>query len=263
VARAGEGRVGGVKQAISVQGVAKAYAIRGGERLALHDIDLEIAHGEFVCLLGPSGCGKTTLLNILSGLDEADQGTVTVRAPGGGHPVMGYVFQQSRLLPWLSVNDNLRFVLDGRPPGVKDSVTYWLDRVGLAGRGDDYPRQLSIGQQQRVAVARALIIRPDVLFMDEPFSSLDELTATKMREDLLELWKELDSTVVFVTHNPMEATFLADRILIMASDPGRIVADYQVSALVPRPRDGDDPNLWHASRMAVGLLRGEGHPPPA
>jgi ABC-type nitrate/sulfonate/bicarbonate transport system ATPase subunit len=246
-----------MNQAISVQGVAKAYAIRGGERLALQDIDLEIAHGEFVCLLGPSGCGKTTLLNILSGLDEADQGTVTVRAPGGGHPVMGYVFQQSRLLPWLSVNDNLRFVLDGRPPGIKDGVAYWLDRVGLAGRGDDYPRQLSVGQQQRVAVARALIIRPDVLFMDEPFSSLDELTATNMREELLGLWQELGSTVVFVTHNPMEATFLADRIVIMTSGPGRVLDDYRVSDLLPRPRDADDPRLWDASRVAVRTLRGD------
>ena len=246
-----------MKQAISVQGVAKAYAIRGGERLALQDIDLEIAHGEFVCLLGPSGCGKTTLLNILSGLDEADQGTVTVRAPGGGHPVMGYVFQQSRLLPWLSVNDNLRFVLDGRPPGVKDSVAYWLDRVGLAGRGDDYPRQLSVGQQQRVAVARALIIKPDVLFMDEPFSALDELTASRMREELLELWGEIGATVVFVTHNPMEATFLADRIIVMTGSPGVVGSDYRVSDLVPRPRDGDDPRLWEASRVAVRALRAE------
>jgi ABC-type nitrate/sulfonate/bicarbonate transport system ATPase subunit len=243
--------------AISVAAVSKAYPIRAGERLALQDIDLEVEHGEFVCLLGPSGCGKTTLLNILSGLDHADQGTVTVRSPPGGHPVMGYVFQQSRLLPWLSVNDNLRFVLERGGEESRRDVTYWLDRVGLAGRGDDYPRQLSVGQQQRVAVARALIIRPDMLFMDEPFSSLDELTASKMREDLLDLWEELGSTVVFVTHNPMEATFLADRIVIMTPGPGRILHDYKVSELIPRPRDGDDPRLWEASRVAVRALRGE------
>lgn len=168
---------------------------------------------------------------------------------------MGYVFQQSRLLPWLSVRDNLRFVLDGGGHTATAEAEYWLDRVGLDGRDDDYPRQLSVGQQQRVAVARALIIRPDILFMDEPFSSLDELTATKMREDLLELWHELGTTVVFVTHNPMEATFLADRIVIMTPGPGRVVKDYSMSDMVPRPRDGDDPRLWEASRVAVAALR--------
>jgi ABC-type nitrate/sulfonate/bicarbonate transport system ATPase subunit len=249
-----------VKHAIEVAGISKAYALRGGERLALQGIDLVVDHGEFVCLLGPSGCGKTTLLNILSGLDHADQGTVHVRAPGGGEPVMGYVFQQSRLLPWLSVSDNLRFVLDRGGAEARRDIGYWLERVGLGGRGDDYPRQLSVGQQQRVAVARALIIKPDVLFMDEPFSSLDELTASKMREELLDLWHELGSTVVFVTHNPMEATFLADRIVIMTPGPGRVVDDYRVSDLVPRPRDGDDPRLWEASRVAVRTLRGSHRP---
>jgi ABC-type nitrate/sulfonate/bicarbonate transport system ATPase subunit len=244
-----------VNHAIEVAGISKAYALRDGERLALQGIDLVVDHGEFVCLLGPSGCGKTTLLNILSGLDHADQGTVHVRAPGGGEPVMGYVFQQSRLLPWLSVSDNLRFVLDRGGADARRDVAYWLDRVGLGGRGDDYPRQLSVGQQQRVAVARALIIRPDVLFMDEPFSSLDELTASKMREELLDLWHELGSTVVFVTHNPMEATFLADRIVIMTPGPGRVERDYHVSDLVPRPRNADDPRLWEASRKAVRALR--------
>jgi ABC-type nitrate/sulfonate/bicarbonate transport system ATPase subunit len=240
---------------IEVAGLDKAYALRGGERLALSGIDLQVALGEFVCILGPSGCGKTTLLNILSGLDQADAGSVTLRAPGGGRPVVGYVFQHARLLPWLTVTDNLRFVLDRGGADARRDVAYWLDRVGLGGRGDDYPRQLSVGQQQRVAVARALIIRPHLLFMDEPFSSLDELTASKMREELLDLWQELGSTVVFVTHNPLEATFLADRIVIMATSPGRIVADYRVSDLVPRPRNGDDPRLWEASRVAIATLR--------
>lgn len=240
---------------IVVTDVSKAYPLAGGgERPALENIDLEVADGEFVCLLGPSGCGKTTLLNILAGLDRPDSGSVEVGNDGGNAPTTSYVFQEARLLPWQSVRDNLRFVLDGGS-GVDQQIDYWLERIGLAGRANDYPRQLSIGQRQRVAVARALLIGPDVLFMDEPFSSLDELTASRMREELLVLWEELGCTVVFVTHNPMEATFLADRILVMSPGPGRIIKRYQVSDLLPRPRDSDDPKLWEASRVAVRALR--------
>jgi ABC-type nitrate/sulfonate/bicarbonate transport system ATPase subunit len=200
------------------------------------------------------------LLNVLSGLDRADAGAVRAVRADGAPAKLGYVFQEARLLPWLTVGDNLRFVLDVRGAEADREVDFWLERVGIPGRGDDYPRQLSIGQRQRVAVARALIVRPDVLFMDEPFSALDELTAGRMREELLDLWAEIGCTVVFVTHNPLEATFLADRIVVMAAEPGRIVSDYRVSDLIPRPRDGDDPRLWEASRVAVRALRG-GTPP--
>ncbi|HEX7002122.1 MAG TPA: ABC transporter ATP-binding protein [Trueperaceae bacterium] len=242
---------------IDVSALSKSYPLQdGGSRPALHDIDLHVGSGEFVCLLGPSGCGKTTLLNILAGLDHADSGTVTVGDPVAP-PVTSYVFQEPRLLPWRTVSGNLRFVLDEGGESARSKVAYWLERVGLAGRGDDYPRQLSIGQRQRVAVARALLVKPDVLFMDEPFSSLDELTATRMREELLELWQELGCTVVFVTHNPLEAAFLADRIVVMSPGPGRIVQQLQVTGRLPRPRDGDDPELWGVSREAVRALRGE------
>lgn len=240
---------------IELRGISK----RWGDFVGVDRLDLTIGDREFLVLLGPSGCGKTTLLNILSGLDRADAGTIVVQASDPSRaPVMGYMFQESRLLPWLSVADNIAFVLDGRPArgSRRDEVDFWLRRVGLEGRGDDYPRQLSIGQQQRVAVARALIIRPDVLFMDEPFSSLDELTASRMREELLELWSDTHATVVFVTHNPMEATFLADRIVVMTGSPGVIAQDYRVSDLVPRPRSVDDARLWQASRVAVRALRG-------
>lgn len=243
---------------ISVSGVSKAYPLQGGgERLALEGIDLEVGAGEFLCLLGPSGCGKTTLLNILSGLDRADAGRVSVSSDDGGPVVSGYMFQEPRLLPWMTVRENIRFVLDADKRADIARADAWLERVGLAGRGGDYPRQLSIGQRQRVAVARALAIEPDVLFMDEPFSALDELTASRMREELLDLWAELKCTVVFVTHNPMEATFLADTIAVMTPGPGRIVKRYPVSELVPRPRDGDDVRLWHASRVAVRAMRGD------
>src|SRR5690554_580829 len=240
---------------IHVSGLSKAYPLaRGGERLALEDVDLRIDSGEFVCLLGPSGCGKTTLLNILAGLDRPDAGSVRVGDPDTATAVTSYVFQEPRLLPWKSVRANLRFVLD-RADGADERIDYWLERVGLAGRGNDYPRQLSIGQRQRVAVARALLIEPDVLFMDEPFSALDELTASRMREELLGLWQELGCTVVFVTHNPMEAAFLADRIAIMSPGPGRIVREYRVSEALPRPRDADDARLWEVSRNVVSVLK--------
>jgi ABC-type nitrate/sulfonate/bicarbonate transport system ATPase subunit len=251
-----------MSEAIRVRGVDKAYALPGGgERLALRGIDLTVEHGAFVCLLGPSGCGKTTLLNVMSGLDRADRGEVSVHAPDSARrPILSHVFQESRLLPWLTVAENVHFVVDGARREARERAAFWLDRVGLAGRDTDYPRQLSIGQQQRVAVARALVVQPDILFMDEPFSALDELTATKMREELLTLWSDLHATVVFVTHNPLEATFLADRIVIMTPGPGRIVEEYAVSDLVPRPRDGDDPRLWEASRVAVrALRRGDDH----
>lgn len=241
---------------IDAQAITKAYPLAdGGERVALADVSLHVPDGQFVCLLGPSGCGKTTLLNILSGLDTADAGSVEF-VRGDGQPAkLGYVFQEARLLPWLTVAENLRFVLDERGPDVGATIDFWLERVGIPGRGPDFPRQLSIGQRQRVAVARALIVRPDVLFMDEPFSALDELTAGRMREELLGLWSELGCTVVFVTHNPLEASFLADRIVVMTPGPGRIVSDYAVDDLLPRPRDADDPKLWEASRVAVRALR--------
>lgn len=242
---------------IEAHGISKAYPLSNGqERVALRDVDLYVRSGEFVCLLGPSGCGKTTLLNVLSGLDAPDAGAVRISRADGASPTFGYVFQEPRLLPWLTVRDNLHFVQDVGGRQADDGVRYWLKRVGLEGREDDYPRQLSAGQRQRVAVARALLIRPDVLFMDEPFSALDELTATHMRTELMDLWSELECTVVFVTHNPLEATYLADRIIIMTPGPGRVASDYRVSDLVPRPRDPDDARLWEASRLAVRMLRG-------
>jgi len=242
---------------IHVENLNKAYPLPGGGlRQALKGIDLHVSSGEFVCLLGPSGCGKTTLLNILAGLDSADTGRVQVGDPRRP-PVTSYMFQEPRLLPWASVRANLLFVLDQHGSDANERVDYWLEKVGLEGRGDDYPRQLSIGQRQRVAVARALIIEPQVLFMDEPFSSLDELTASRMREELLALWGELGCTVVFVTHNPLEATFLADRIAVMSAGAGRIFEQLDVSAILPRPRNADDTRLWEVSRHAVRLLRGE------
>lgn len=255
---------------ILVHDISKSYQLDNGQKkVVLQDVNLEIKDGEFVCLLGPSGCGKTTLLNILSGLDLAYQGTVHLTHTGSDDQigvknqlVMSYMFQESRLLPWLSVKENIRFVLDGyHSKEDTDRIDRWLTRVGLAGYGDYYPMQLSTGMQQRVSVARALIRNPELLFMDEPFSALDALTALQMRRELLELWADQSCTVVFVTHNPLEAVHLADHIVIMSPSPGHIVDKVRLDGLLPRPRDPDDPKLWELSRRITRQLIGADHEP--
>ncbi len=239
---------------IVARGVGKRYSLAKTDKLALSNVDISVQDGEFVCLLGPSGCGKTTLLNILGGLEPASQGTV--RFTGAADPRRGYMFQEPRLLPWLGVRDNLRFVLDGQTRS--EVLEPWLERVGLGGYGDYFPAQLSAGMQQRAAVARALITEPEVLFMDEPFSALDELTALRLRDELLGLWHERRCTVVFVTHNPLEAVYLADRVLVMSPSPGRITQEIRVGEHFPRPRELEDAALWRLSREVVKLLMGEG-----
>lgn len=242
---------------VVAKGLGKRYLGPDGTSVeALRGVDLTVSEGEFVCLLGASGCGKTTLLNLVAGLDRPDEGYVDVRGADGSRGLVTYMFQESRLLPWMTVEENLRFVLDGPSTKRHDHVREWLERVGLDGFGSYYPRQLSVGMQQRVAVARALIVDPDVLLMDEPFSSLDELTAMAMREQLLSLWDALSCTVLFVTHNPLEATLLADRVVIMATRPGRVVDSLDLANQFPRPRDPDDGALWQRSRDAVRLLKG-------
>ncbi|MDX2005241.1 MAG: ABC transporter ATP-binding protein [Meiothermus sp.] len=225
---------------------------RGRVKTVLENLSLEVRDGEFVVLLGPSGCGKSTLLNILCGLDHRYSGQVEF---GTQKPTVGYVFQEARLLPWLTVRQNIHFAQGGTPsPTTTAQVTDWLDRVGLGGYYDYYPNQLSIGMQHRVALARALILDPQILLLDEPFSSLDEITAMKMRGEVLDLWKQQQRTVVLVTHNPLEAVYLADRVLVMAANPGRIVAELALAQRLPRPRDPEDKRLWEISREAVRLL---------
>lgn len=251
---------------IALKGISKSYRMpdRSGRKLALDKVSLVIRAGEFVCLLGPSGCGKTTLLNIVGRLDEEYEGTLQFMPRPGlltdrkSGPTIGYVFQEARLLPWMTVRDNVRLVIEGDVDTAESVVlaNEWLDRVGLRGYEDYYPGQLSVGMQQRVALARALIIEPDILLMDEPLSSLDELTALHMRDEITELWRGTGCTVLFVTHNPLEAAYLADRVVVMASSPGHIVGELDIATKFPRPRKPDDPLIWTLSREAVGLLSG-------
>lgn len=231
--------------------------------LALDDVNLNVQDREFVCMVGPSGCGKSTVLNLIGGLDQDYEGKIEIDgyplSQNGTHPVrVGFVFQEPRLLPWLTVRKNVHFALDSSrvPRGEwRDRTEKWLNRVGLADFGNSHPHELSGGMQQRSAIARAFAVNPEVLLMDEPFSGLDELTARDMRQQILELWDSTRKTVLFVTHNCFEACFLADRILVMSSRPGRLRCEIRVE--LPRPRDYESPRLFELSvEVAHVLTRG-------
>jgi NitT/TauT family transport system ATP-binding protein len=209
------------------------------------DLDLVVEDGEFVTVMGPSGCGKTTLLNAVAGIVELGAGAVEF----GGEPVepgafpFGYVFQEPRLLEWRTVGKNIVFALDaaGIDEGEHDRrIETRLEQVGLADERNSYPRQLSGGQRQRVGLARALAVDPELLLMDEPFSSLDAVTAREARRNLLELWTETGASVLFVTHDVREAIILSDRVVFMDSDGGLFD---EVTVPHDRPREFDDPAL--------------------
>ena len=211
---------------------------------ALRDVTLRVSPGDFVALLGPSGCGKSTLLRLIAGLDRPDGGTLEWAAghqPAPGEA--GFVFQDATLLPWASAEDNVYLPLRLRGmararamPVVRDA----LARVGLAGFEQAKPRALSGGMRMRVSIARALVTRPSLLLLDEPFAALDEFTRHKLQADLLALWRELGCTIVFVTHSIYEACFLARRIVLMTPRPGRIAAEI-ASPLIPSAATRLDP----------------------
>ena len=227
--------------AISVVGLDKRF----GDLSVLRELNLSIAGHEFVCILGPSGSGKSTLLNIIAGLETGYTGTVTL-----GTQRVGYLFQEPRLLPWLTAEHNVDFALDGcKVPAERrrDLKDHYFALAGLADFRNYYPHQLSGGMRQRVALVRSLCVEPGILLMDEPFSGLDELTARRLRIDLLKIWLETKKTIVFVTHNAYEASYLADRVLVMAQ--GRIRDEIAVQ--VPRPRDYDDPAVFDVNRDVV------------
>jgi sulfonate transport system ATP-binding protein len=247
---------------LDIERVSRTYP--NGTR-ALEGISLSVAPGEIVAIIGGSGCGKSTLLRIVTGLDRATAGRVTV----GGEvidrprPEVGIIFQEPRLLPWLSVGRNVGFGLDALPAAEREPrVAAALQKVGLAGYGKRWPRELSGGQAQRVAIARALVPRPSVLLLDEPFSALDAFTRVDLQDHLLDLWAETRPTLLLVTHDIEEALVLADRVMVMRPSPGRIAAVMPV--LLPRPRDRLSVEFEEAKRQvltALGRSLTEPHPP--
>jgi NitT/TauT family transport system ATP-binding protein len=219
-------------------GLSKTFASRSGTVTALDNITLNIAPGTFCVVVGPSGCGKTTLLRIVAGLEESTSGKFGISRDDPGKPLNSMVFQGDSIFPWLNVWDNAAYGLKLRGVSTKqiqDVVSHYLDRTGLRRFAEYYPHQLSGGMRQRVSIARAFANDPEVLFMDEPFSALDEQNKLLLQEELLRIWEEHKKTVIFITHSVDEAVTLGDKIIVMTANPGRIKTTIDVN--LPRPRN--------------------------
>ena len=247
---------------IDISHVSKTFrdAKRNTDVVALDDINLAVAKNEFLCLLGPSGCGKSTLLDIIAGFAKPTSGTVsvdaqTITAPGSDR---GVVFQQANLMPWLPVWENVAFhmLLRGGQKSERRAVAQrYIDMVGLTGFENHYPSELSGGMNQRVGIARALLMNPQVILMDEPFGALDEQTRMDMQNELVRIWQQHQGTIVFVTHGIDEALTLGTHVAVMSARPGRIREVIPLD--LPRPRDITSPQFNERKRHVLDLLRTE------
>ena len=245
-------------RALHLRGVGKTY--QSGDRVvqALAPTDLDVAPGEFVCLLGASGCGKSTLLQLVAGLEEPTSGMITVDdvPVAGPSPDRVLLFQDAALFPWLSVEDNVRFGLkqSSRSRDEQHRIAQeWIEKVHLSGFEHAWVHQLSGGMRQRAALARALATDPSMLLMDEPFGALDALTRDRLHKELESLWAATRKTVVFVTHNVREAVALGDRVLVLSPRPGRIVGDFRIT--LPRPRALEDVTVMQQASEIMQVLR--------
>jgi NitT/TauT family transport system ATP-binding protein len=247
---------------IEISHLSKIFkdAKRKSDVIALDDINLEVAKNQFVCLLGPSGCGKSTLLNMIAGFEKPTSGTVTVdgqliTSPGADR---GVVFQQANLMPWLPIWENVAFhlLLRGGQKGERRAIAQrYIDMVGLTGFENHYPSELSGGMNQRVGIARALLMNPQVILMDEPFGALDEQTRMDMQNELVRIWQQHQGTIVFVTHGIDEALTLGTHVAVMSARPGRIREIIPID--LSRPRDITSPQFNETKRHILGLLRSE------
>jgi NitT/TauT family transport system ATP-binding protein len=244
---------------LELQSVTKTFATAGDSIPALQAVDLAIRPGEFLCIVGPSGCGKSTLLNLVAGLEKPTLGEVRLageRVTGAG-PDRVVVFQDSALFPWLSVRGNVEFGLKMR--GVpaaerRERAQAALELVQLAKFASARVHELSGGMKQRAAIARALVLEPKILLMDEPFAALDAQTRDVLHFELQQIWMKTRTTILFVTHNVREAACLADRIVLLSAHPGRVVREYPVD--VPRTRTLEDPRVMDCARAVLSDLKG-------
>ena len=252
---------------LEIDHLTKQYYVErnGRQNLALSDVSLSVADGEFMAIVGPSGCGKTTLLNIVAGLLPYDRGTVSIdgRQIHGAGVDRAVVFQQASLLPWRTIAGNVRYGMELHKrfdrATMKERTEYFVRLVGLVGFERHYPSELSGGMQQRVNLARALATDPLVLLMDEPFAALDEQNKALLQEELLRIWSETRKTVIFITHSIDEALVLGDRVIVMSRRPGRLKAEFKID--FPRPRRVYDlkanPEFGRIGREIWTLLREE------
>lgn len=232
--------------AIEIKNINKSFEGKNKNLSVLKDINLTINDGELICLLGPSGCGKTTLLRLIAGLEHPTSGEIiangeVVKKPSGDRAV---IFQQYSLFPWLTVLQNVTFGLEMTKKGTKEenvaAAERYLESVGLIDFKDSYPHELSGGMKQRVAIIRSLLNHSPILLMDEPFSAVDMQTRHKLQEQLIGVWKRFENTIVFVTHDVDEAVYLADKIVILDKNPGRIARIIEVDIERPRKRDSQE-----------------------
>ena len=245
---------------LSLRNVARDFTRETRSYRAIDNLSLDVEEGEFVAIVGPSGCGKSTLLRILQGLIPPTSGEVSYknRPQDGVNSDMAMVFQGFALLPWLSVRDNvaLGLVARGRKPSEIDrTVSFYIDKVGLEGYEEAYPRELSGGMKQRVGLARALAIEPRILLMDEPFSNLDALTSVTLRDEVLMLWKDPEMpvrTIIMVTHIIEEAILMADRVVVLSRRPTHVVREITVD--LPRPRSRKHPEFERLSDEIFSLI---------
>ncbi len=236
---------------------------KGSREIVLENINLSIEEGNFLCLLGPSGCGKSTLLNLMSGFEKATSGEVLIEGVPVSDPNPKYqmLFQGCDLFPWRTVRGNVEYGLEakGLPAGERKGIVQeYVNLVGLTHCMEAFPHQLSGGMQQRVAIARALAVDPEILFMDEPFAALDAFTRYKMQEEITRIWQENKKTIVFVTHDIDEAIYLADSVLVLSTNPGRIQEVLPVD--IGRPRDRTDYDFINIRKQiftALSLQREE------